>query len=105
VSWVWKAPIWGLYQPAPYAGAVEDLRVHGAAAPLAPRNQLGFKDGIANPDVASPAVADALLWARGGRGGEPTWVEGGSYQVIRIIRMLVEFWNRTSRTMRPTPTV
>jgi deferrochelatase/peroxidase EfeB len=52
-----------------------------------PRNLMGFKDGTQVPEQI-----DRAIWV-GDEG--PAWMRGGSYLVVRRIRMALEHWDRT----------
>ena len=52
-----------------------------------PRNLMGFKDG-----TQQPKDLDAAVWV--GEEG-PDWMQGGSYLVVRKIRIALEHWDRT----------
>ncbi|MFC5751017.1 iron uptake transporter deferrochelatase/peroxidase subunit [Actinomadura rugatobispora] len=55
-----------------------------------PRNLFGFKDGTENIPGTDAGLLDDHVWAADG------WMAGGSYMVVRRIRMHIETWDRTS---------
>ncbi|WP_434777279.1 iron uptake transporter deferrochelatase/peroxidase subunit [Neisseria sp. Ec49-e6-T10] len=59
-----------------------------------PINLFGFKDGTGNPSTKSEKLMNEMVWVNK-QTGEPDWTEGGTYQVIRLIRHYLEFWDRT----------
>ncbi|MEV0375609.1 Dyp-type peroxidase [Streptomyces sp. NPDC050636] len=62
-----------------------------------PRTFVGFKDGIENPDVTSKKLMKKLMWVTE-EAGEPDWALGGCYQVLRLIRLDVETWDKVPAT-------
>lgn len=59
-----------------------------AASPGTPRNLLGFKDGTSNP--STEAELKQFVWA----GPEaPRWMAGGTYLVVRRIKIDLERWD------------
>jgi len=62
-----------------------DNHVDAAGKPST-TNLFGFKEGVGNPDEPD-------VWVGG---GEPAWAAGGSYQVVRLIRMAMPLWTADS---------
>lgn len=53
-----------------------------------PRNLMGFKDGTRN--IVSDGQYSQFVWIQN---GDQPWMDGGTYQVVRKIRMLLETWD------------
>jgi deferrochelatase/peroxidase EfeB len=73
---------------APFWAALGFGRASAGPGQHTPRNLLGFKDGTRN--VSTDAEYDRFVWVHD---SDQPWMNGGTYQVVRKIRMLLETWD------------
>ncbi|MFV2117797.1 iron uptake transporter deferrochelatase/peroxidase subunit, partial [Streptomyces sp. Act-28] len=67
-------------------------RSPGATAhPMTTRNLMGQVDGTGNPKPTDPGFAGHVFVQPG---GDQPWLTGGSYAVVRRIRMLLDDWEK-----------
>ncbi|MFF1919436.1 Dyp-type peroxidase [Streptomyces sp. NPDC058221] len=57
------------------------------------RNPFHFTEGFGNPDDVRGVADRALVRADQ---GEPDWAVGGSYQVVRVVQLATELWDKDS---------
>ncbi|MDL4772959.1 iron uptake transporter deferrochelatase/peroxidase subunit [Actinomadura xylanilytica] len=68
-------------------------RARGATGrPMTGRNLMGQVDGTGNPRPSDPGF-DTAVFVAGGTGPH-AWMNGGSYAVVRRIRMLLDVWEK-----------
>ena len=69
-------------------------RSAGATAkPMTARNLMGQVDGTGNPKPTDPDF-DRRIFVPAGATGAEEWMAGGSYAVVRRIRMLLDDWEK-----------
>jgi deferrochelatase/peroxidase EfeB len=73
---------------SPYWAVLGFGRASAGPGQHTPRNLLGFKDGTRN--IASEAEYAKFVWVDD---SDQPWMNGGTYQVVRKIRMLMETWD------------
>ncbi|MER7461729.1 iron uptake transporter deferrochelatase/peroxidase subunit [Streptomyces sp. NPDC097981] len=71
------------------------------AAPMTARNLMGQVDGTNNPKPAQPDFDKRIFVPATGPGpAEHAWMGGGSYAVVRRIRMLLDDWDKQSQAQQ-----
>jgi deferrochelatase/peroxidase EfeB len=61
-----------------------------------PRNLQGFKDGTNNIKAEDQDLLAEHVWVPNDGPKDYEWIRGGTYMVVRRIRMLIEVWDRAT---------
>ncbi len=67
------------------------------AAPMTTRNLMGQVDGTGNPKPSEPDFEKRIFVPEQGGPAGQEWMAGGSYAVVRRIRMLLDDWEKLPR--------